>query len=372
MSYGMSEAGELILRASKELKDRKLIIRTWGNISARLSSDLIMITPSGRDYDTMKVEDLVVVNMSGKYEGDTAPSSETGVHLAAYNARPDVNFVIHTHQPYASALSILGSDIRLGDRVSPSVKKLVGPGIFCAEYGPNGSKKINKAVADCLREHGESNHVLMRNHGALCLGRDYQNAFDVAYTLEALSHKVFDYYCEDVIPLTEQIHRYMDEHSADPNTRKPSVDEAAEIRVVQSVPEEREGTADHVGQWILHARTPYILELSRRDSTIKAYLDDFAQIAGASIRCVSTGADRRTVIKAMGDTNAVFSENNGAYCTGTTYDEALCVAEVLEKGCMAAYLGMIRGVKPIGFIDAFMDRNNYIKKYSKLKDGSDI
>ncbi len=368
MAYGMSEAGELILRACRELKDEKLIIRTWGNVSARLSRDLILITPSGRDYDTMTASDLVVVNMDGRHEGDVPPSSETGVHLAAYAARPEVNFVIHTHQPYASALSVLGLDVKLGERVAESARALVGQGIVCADYGPNGSKKINKAVAECLEEHPGTGHVLMRNHGVLCMGTGYEHAFKVTHVLEALSHKIFDYYCNDVIPLTEQIRRFKDEHAEGDAADRAPADESARIRVVQSVPDDVEGSAEHVGQWMLHVRTPYVHEMSRRDATVRAYLDDFAQIAGPAIKCVSAGADRRTLMKAMGSASAVMSENNGAYVTGTTYDEALCVAEVLEKGCMAAYLGTIRGVKPLGTLDAQMNRYKYVRKYSKLKD----
>lgn len=378
MAYGKSEAADLILKACRELKEKKLIIRTWGNISARLSSELILITPSGRDYDSLTAEDLVTVNITtGKPEGDALPSSETGVHMECYRAREDVSFVIHTHQPYASAISVLGNNIKLGNRVAKSVKDLVGQGIVCADYGQNGSKKICKAVTTALNDHPDTNHVLLQNHGAVCMGETYEQAFDVTYTLEALCKKLFEYYCEDAIPLTEQIRRFKrarEEAASGDKTAQASPFDAAmtlagdvkPITVVQSVTEDIDRASEAVGQWILHVRTPYIMEISSRDMTLKAYLDDMAQIAGQSVKCVSAGEGHRTVMKVMGSANAVFVENDGAYCTGSSYDEALCVAEVLEKGCMAAYLGLIRGADPIGFVDAYIDRYKYTKKYSKL------
>ena len=190
MAYELAEARELVLRACKELVDHKLIARTWGNISARVSNNQFVITPSGRDYDTLTPEDIVIVDLKGRYEGDIAPSSEKGVHAAVYSLRPDVDFVIHTHQTYASALSVLGYSINLGKRVSVETKYLVGPNIICAEYGRNASKKLCDAVGAAIEENPRCNHVLMKNHGALCFGRDYSEAFKVTYTLEALSKKV--------------------------------------------------------------------------------------------------------------------------------------------------------------------------------------
>lgn len=364
MSYGRSEAAELILKACRELKENNLIIRTWGNISTRLSSELMLITPSGMDYDRLGIEDLVCVNINTlSAEDSKTPSSESGVHAVCYREREDVNFVIHTHQPYASALSVIGNDIKLGDRVSDKVKGLLGPVIACAQYGPNGSRKLNNAVLQCLALHPENSHLLMKNHGALCLGTDYENAFDIAYTLEALSKKAFERYIDsETIPLTEQIRRFKLEE-----TSVPGEPDEEPVRPVQTVAESVDREHEQVGQWILHVRTPYILIMSEFDSTMKAYLDDIAQIAGPAIKCVSAGESHKTVMKAMGANNAVLVEKDGAYCTGESYDEALCVAQVLEKGCMAAYLGKLRGVKPISFLSARKDRSTYVNKYSKLK-----
>ncbi len=370
MSYDMNTARELVLKACRELQDQKLIVRTWGNISARVDADHIAITPSGRDYDTLTPEDIVITDMDGKYEGDIRPSSELGVHLECYRLRPDVNFVVHTHQTYASALSSLGMDIRLGPRVSDRTRSLIGPKIVCPEYGLNGSKKIRQAVGYAIETNPHANHVLMRNHGVVCLGTDYDNAFHIALTLEKLCEKIYDYYCTDGAPLVEQL-KQRKEHkaeNADPVTAVRSISENADpVTVVQSIPENVDPAKEPYGLWILHVRTPYVLRMSERDETMKAYLDDLAQITGPSVGCVSAGADRATLFKVLGKGNAVLVEGDGAYCTGVSYDEALCVAEVLEKGAVAAYVACIRGVDPIPLHDAIIDRYKYVKKYSKLK-----
>ncbi len=369
MSYGKSEAADLILKACRELKEHKLIIRTWGNISARISSELMLITPSGRDYDTLTAEDLVTVNIySGLCDEGKTPSSEAGVHMACYQNRPEVNFVIHTHQPYASALSVLGHDIKLGERVADSVKELLGEVIACASYGPNGSKKINKAVTQCLVEHPDTSHVLMKNHGALCFAEDYEKAFKVAYTLEALSEKVYERYISaEMVPLKEQVRRFkVEKEHLEAVVERSAKKTVPQVQIIQSVTDDVDRDDEKVGMWILHVRSEYIVKMSQLDSTMKAYLDDLAQIAGPSIRCISAGSPHKMVMKVLGSADAILVHNDGAYCTGSTYDEALCVAEVMEKGCLAAYLAMIRGAAPLGFFDAFKDRRTYTKKYSKL------
>ena len=348
MSYELEEARALVLKACKELVEHKLIARTWGNISARISSSQFVITPSGRDYDSLTPEDIVIVDVKGNYEGDIKPSSEMGVHAKCYKLRPDVDFVIHTHQPFASALSVLGHDIKLGKRVSAETKRLVGQRLVCAEYGRNATKKLANAVATALDENPSSNHVLMRYHGALCLGKDYDEAFKIAYTLEALSKKVYEYYTgEAIIKLPR------------------------ELKIVQAIPkailDDAGKSTERVGEWILHARTPYICKMSEQGDTMKAYLDDLAQIAGTSIKCVSEDASPEKIIQARGKGNAVLIEGDGAYCFGETKEEAEAVAIVLEKAALAAYIADKRGAEPLKLIDAMTDRVNYVKKYSKLK-----
>ena len=108
MAYTREEAARLIIEAGHQLIKEGLIARTWGNISARLSDETFLITPSGRAYETLTPAELVEVSIKDcTYEGDIKPSSEKGVHAAVYKLRPEADFVIHAHSNNASALSIL-------------------------------------------------------------------------------------------------------------------------------------------------------------------------------------------------------------------------------------------------------------------------
>lgn len=107
MAYDVEEAKKLVVEAGKKLLETGLIARTWGNVSARISDTQFVITPSGRAYDTLTPEEVVVVNIDDcSHEGDIKPSSEKGIHADAYKHHPLVNFVIHTHQKAATIVSI--------------------------------------------------------------------------------------------------------------------------------------------------------------------------------------------------------------------------------------------------------------------------
>ena len=106
--YTLEEGKKAVIEAGHRLLETGLIARTWGNVSARISDTQFVITPSGRTYDTLTPDDIVVVNIDDcSYEGDIKPSSEKGIHADAYALRSDVNFVIHTHQVNASALTLI-------------------------------------------------------------------------------------------------------------------------------------------------------------------------------------------------------------------------------------------------------------------------
>ena len=96
MAYDVEEAKKLVVEAGKKLLETGLIARTWGNVSARISDTQFVITPSGRAYDTLTPDEVVVVNIDDcSHEGDIKPSSEKGIHADAYKHHPLVNFVIH-------------------------------------------------------------------------------------------------------------------------------------------------------------------------------------------------------------------------------------------------------------------------------------
>lgn len=176
--YSESEARELVLKAGLRLKEEKLIARTWGNISARISATEFIITPSGKAYEELTPEDLCKVSIKDlSYEGKYKPSSEKGAHAAAYLLRRNARFVIHTHQFYASAVCAEMEDT---------------PFCPCAKYGLSGTEKLRKNLEAVISENETQKSFLMARHGALCIGDDYDDAFEVTEQLERDCKELFE------------------------------------------------------------------------------------------------------------------------------------------------------------------------------------
>ena len=176
--YTEAEARRLVIKAGLELVEKKLIARTWGNISARISENEFIITPSGRAYESLKPEDLVKVRIDTlEYEGSIKPSSEKGVHAAVYSLRSSCSFVIHTHQFYASAVCAERKDTAFAP---------------CAKYGLSGTKKLMNNVAAAVAANPAKKAFLMSNHGAVAAGDGYDDAFAIAEELEEQCRKLYE------------------------------------------------------------------------------------------------------------------------------------------------------------------------------------
>lgn len=182
----INTAKKILLEAGKQLVAEGLVARTWGNISHRIDENSFIITPSGRSYDELTENDLVLVQIDDlSYPPGIKPSSEKGLHAEVYKNRPEVNTVIHTHQINASTCAAARKDIIASDQ---EFKNVLGEIVRCASYALPGTGKLKKATGKAL---GESNAALMANHGAVCVGKTMEDAFTVAKTLERK--------CEDYI-----------------------------------------------------------------------------------------------------------------------------------------------------------------------------
>jgi L-ribulose-5-phosphate 4-epimerase len=159
-------------------------LSSGGNVSARLpGEEIIAITPSGRSYSTMDLNDICVLDLSrNDVEGSLAPSIEAGMHIGVYQSRPDVNAVVHTHQPFASTLAIINKPIpALFDEITVEI----GHEVAVIPYAFSGSAELINNVAGSL---GNACHCyFIQNHGALCLGADMKRAMKNAELLENVS-----------------------------------------------------------------------------------------------------------------------------------------------------------------------------------------
>lgn len=169
-----------IIKTGIELLDKGLITGTWGNISACCSqSQLVAITPSGRDYRTLCPEDIVIVDYAGKTRlGCRIPSSELPLHLAIYKARPDIKAVVHTHSIFASACSVARKPIL------PIIEDLIqvnGGTVEIADYALPGTEQLAQNAITAL---GAKSAVLLANHGVIGCGQTLGEASLVCELVE--------------------------------------------------------------------------------------------------------------------------------------------------------------------------------------------
>jgi len=139
----------------------------------------MVITPSGRKYEEVEPEEMVLVNIENlNFEGSVKPSSELKLHAEIYRTRPDVNAVIHTHQMNASTVAAARREL---PPILDDMAQLLGPTVRVADYALPNSKKIVKATIKALKGR---NAALLANHGAVVVGRDMEEAFWGCQVLE--------------------------------------------------------------------------------------------------------------------------------------------------------------------------------------------
>lgn len=172
-----------VLDIARQMGDKGLVVGTSGNVSQRFREpggrELVAITPSGRHYDTMKADDIVLVDMEGqRVEGELAPSIETMLHLGIYRARKKVSAIVHTHAVYGSMVAVAGKAIPpfLDDQVI-----FLGGEIEVAQYALPGSQELAKNAVVAL---GTKNAVVLANHGTVTVGRNLREAFNNCQLLE--------------------------------------------------------------------------------------------------------------------------------------------------------------------------------------------
>src|SRR6516225_7407960 len=176
---------ESTLRADIVEVGRRLYARGYtasndGNISVRLGSDRLLMTPKGVCKGFMTPDMLCITDLEGrKIQGDRDPSSEMLMHLEVYRQRPDVQAVVHAHPPIATGFAVAG--IPLNKAVLAEVLTTLGS-IPIAEYATPSTKELPEAVRKYVRAH---DGMLLANHGALTLGGDLFSAY---YKMETIEH----------------------------------------------------------------------------------------------------------------------------------------------------------------------------------------
>jgi len=172
------EARTLLVESGLRLVKAGLTSGTWGNLSLRLDEQTMLVTPSGVAYVDIKPEDLTRVQIDTEQWEGPKPSSEFKLHTAVYRERKDIYAIIHNHSPNASVVAAARREV---PPVLDDLAQLIGPTVRVADYGLPSTKAIVKKTIKALKGR---NGALMANHGAICLGRDMEEAFTCCEVLD--------------------------------------------------------------------------------------------------------------------------------------------------------------------------------------------
>lgn len=191
---------EEVFNANIELVNQGLVIYTWGNVSGiDRAKGLVVIKPSGVNYDTMTAEDMVVVDLEGNVvEGKLNPSSDTPTHLALYKNFEDIGGVVHTHSEYATSWAQAGCDIPSYGTTHadyfygniPCTRKLT-----FEEINNDYEFQTGNVIIETLNEKNykplEMPGVIVFNHGPFTWGKTPKEAVHNAKVLEEVSKMAF-------------------------------------------------------------------------------------------------------------------------------------------------------------------------------------
>lgn len=214
----LEQLKEDVYKANMELVEKGMVIYTWGNVSGiDREKNLVVIKPSGVDYDTMKPEDMVVVDMDGNVvEGKYKPSSDTPTHLVLYRTYPEIGGVVHTHSTWAVTFAQAGMEIpALGTTHAdyffgnvPCTRDLTAKEIEEA-YEENTGNVIVETIAD--GDPMAIPGILVKNHGPFAWGKTPAQSVYHAVVLDKVAEMAYN--TMTLNPRVERVQQYLlDKH----------------------------------------------------------------------------------------------------------------------------------------------------------------
>lgn len=212
------EEKKKIIDAGIKLDRYGLISLAGGNVSIRMPTGEILVTPSGMIYEDMEPDDVLVMDIDGNIiEGTNKPSSDTPGILYIFKHRPDVMATIHTHQPYATAISLIQKEFRAD---LTTVGNACGGNVAVTEYSSPGSVEMGMDVVKYL---GDSLAVILAHHGVMTVGKNLKQALTAAVYLEetakgylaARACGEIEHLSDEQIKQTVEIYKYVGQGTAD-------------------------------------------------------------------------------------------------------------------------------------------------------------
>ena len=190
----LEQIRQRVYSANMALKESGLVIFTWGNVSEiDRQMGLVVIKPSGVDYEELSPGNMVIVDMEGNVvEGSLRPSSDTATHIELYKAFADIGGVVHTHSRYATSWAQAGKDIpALGTTHAdnffgniPCTREMTRQ-----EINSSYERETGRVIAERMQgiDPLEMRAVLVREHGPFTWGKTAAEAVKVAITLEEVA-----------------------------------------------------------------------------------------------------------------------------------------------------------------------------------------
>ncbi len=191
---------EEIVKMGNKIATTGLVMGTWGNISARIpGTELMAITPSGVDYETIKPEDIPVLDFEGNVvDGDLVPSIEWHLHLEIYKSRSDINGIIHTHSAFCTAMAIARKPI---PGACEDMVQIVGGDVRVAEYVLPGTHELGIAAVNALEGR---NAVILANHGLVGAAGSLKEAYKIVNVVEKSAQAtIYAHMLGGVVPLSQ-------------------------------------------------------------------------------------------------------------------------------------------------------------------------
>jgi L-fuculose-phosphate aldolase len=175
-----------VLETAKRVYEAGLVVGTAGNISGRMPDGTVCMTPSSLPYESMTIDDLVIVDLEGnKVDGGGSPSTEKALHLSCYQRYPEVGGVIHSHAPHASMFALVHEPI---PAVIEEVVVYIGGEIPICDYKTTGTDELGDEVASKLADRSAA---LMANHGLVCVGKSPDDALHASLVVERTAEIVW-------------------------------------------------------------------------------------------------------------------------------------------------------------------------------------
>ena len=334
----LTKIKEIVAGTGRILLEKKLVARTWGNFSCRIDDSHFAITPSGLGYENLTSDDIPVFNMEDEtWEGRVKPSSEKRIHAAAYRIYPDVNFVVHTHQNYGTAIGLVGvSELEMTNEE----KELLGP-IAIASYGLPGTKKLKNAVQKAFESGSKT--ILMIHHGAVICGKNREDAIYKSEVLEKVCKRAFDKKIGNI----ESIKTLDSDKDFISKLDKTLKENFAYHKIISN---------------------PLVIRLAN-EGTFHAQLDDMSQMLGSKLQSIELS--EKKVLKVLSKKDAVLVKGVGLVVKADDKDDVDALEILIEKAGLARLYTNACGNKiKLSSFDCALMHIVYKMKYSKKKDSN--